>query len=290
MLNKREIQDWLITHIANLLKVTPEAIDISESFSNYGLSSLDVVSLSGELEQLLGRRLSPTLAYDHPNISLLAEYLAGDLTRSHSVGPSDGASTEPIAVIGIGCRFPGAKDPESFWQLLRDGVDAIAEVPADRWEKNEYYNADASVPGKSVSNWGGFLERVDQFDPFFFGISPIEAKYMDPQQRLLMELSYEALDDAGQIKENISGTRTGVFIGISSNEYSQLQFDDTAMITSHSGTGSALSIAANRISYFFNLLGPSLAVDTACSSSLTAVHLACQSIRNGECSMALAGE
>ena len=155
--------------------------------------------------------------------------------------------------------------------------------------KQAFYHPDPSVPGKSISYWGGFLDSIDQFDPFFFGISPIEAKYMDPQQRLLLELSYEALDDAGQIKENLAGTKTGVFIGISLNEYSQLQFGDPSMITSHSGTGSALSIAANRISYFFNFHGPSMAIDTACSSSLAAVHLACQSIRSGECGMALAG-
>ncbi|MEX2231038.1 MAG: type I polyketide synthase, partial [Cyclobacteriaceae bacterium] len=288
----REIQDWLIAHIEELLQVAPDKIDIRETFSNYGLSSLDVVTLSGDLEELLGRRLSPTLPYDYPNILTLSRYLAGNTENkeSSSLGNSlTGTSAEPIAVIGIGCRFPRAKNPESFWQLLRDGVDAISEIPADRWQKQAFYHPDPTVPGKSVSYWGGFLESIDQFDPFFFGISPIEAKYMDPQQRLLLELSYEALDDAGQIKENLAGTKTGVFIGISLNEYSQLQFGDPLMITSHSGTGSALSIAANRISYFFNFHGPSMAIDTACSSSLSAVHLACQSIRSGECGMALAG-
>ncbi|RYF96839.1 MAG: polyketide synthase, partial [Chitinophagaceae bacterium] len=198
-------------------------------------------------------------------------------------------AAEPIAVIGIACRFPGANDPDSFWQLLHDGVDMIREIPGDRWNKKAFYHPDPSIPGKSNSSWGGFLENIDQFDPFFFGISPIEAKYMDPQQRLLLELAYEAIDVAGQTKESLSGTKTGVFIGISLNEYSQLQFDDPAGITSHSGTGNALSIAANRISYFFNFHGPSMAIDTACSSSLTAVHLACQSLRNGECNIALAG-
>ena len=292
MLNKREIQDWLIAQIAELLHIAPDAIDVRESFSNYGLSSLDVVALSGDLEELLGRRLSPTLAYDYPNILTLSNHLAENIENKKSSSVTNSitnTSAEPIAVIGIGCRFPGAKDPESFWQLLRDGVDMIREVPADRWNKQAFYHPDPTVPGKSISSWGGFLENVDQFDPFFFGISPIEAKYMDPQQRLLLELSYEALDDAGQTKENLADSKTGVFIGISLNEYSQLQFGDPSMITSHSGTGNALSIAANRISYFFNFHGPSMAIDTACSSSLAAVHLACQSIRSGECSMALAG-
>ena len=292
MLNTKEIQSWLISHIAKLLDVAPATIDIRETFSNYGFSSLDVVSLSGDLEDLLGRRLSPTLAYDYPSILALSDYLAGNAQNKKNFSKLESlnsAAAEPIAIIGIACRFPGAADPDSFWQLLRDGLDMIREVPADRWEKNAFYDPDPAAPGKSVSYWGGFLDSIDQFDPFFFGISPIEAKQMDPQQRLLLELSYEAFDDAGKIKEYVSGTKTGVFIGISSNEYSQLQFGDPSTIASHSGTGSALSIAANRISYFFNLHGPSMAIDTACSSSLAAVHSACQSIRNGECEMALAG-
>ncbi len=294
MPNKREIQDWLITHIAELLRKDPGKIDIRESFSNYGLSSIDVVSLSGDMEEFIGRRLSPTVTFDYPNILTLSNYLADNKDPKDTKKPLSsvkltGSSIEPIAVIGMGCRFPGAKDIESFWQLLHDGVDMISEVPSDRWPRQAFYHPDPSVPGKSISYWGGFLEGIDQFDPFFFGISPIEAKYMDPQQRLLMELAYEALDDAGQIKDNLDGSDTGVYIGISVNEYSQLQFSDPLQINSHSGTGTALSIAANRISYFFNFRGPSMAIDTACSSSLGAVHMACQSIRNGECKMALAG-
>ncbi|MEP7279701.1 MAG: SDR family NAD(P)-dependent oxidoreductase [Bacteroidota bacterium] len=292
MPNTRQIQDWLITRIAELLQIDPGKINIRESFSNYGLSSFDAVTLSGDMEEFIGSRLSPTITYDYPDIFSLSEYLAANSDNRDaplSVNMLPGYSEEPIAVIGMSCRFPGASNPESFWKLLHDGIDMISEVPPDRWPKQAFYNADSSVPGKSISYWGGFLDNVDQFDPFFFGISPIEAKQMDPQQRLLLELSYEALDDAGQIKENIDGSDTGVFIGISVNEYSQLQLSDPLQINSHSGTGSALSIAANRISYFFNFHGPSIAIDSACSSSLAGVHLACQSIRNGECNMALAG-
>jgi len=292
MMSTRNIQDWLITRIADLLQLSPDTIDIQESFSSYGLSSLDAVTLSGDLEELLGRRLSPTLVYDYPNILTLSHHLIGDAENKTSAEPEKSiadTSAEPIAIIGMGCRFPGAQDAEAFWQLLRNGVDAISEVPSDRWSKRAFYHPDPSVPGKAISYWGGFLDNIDQFDPSFFGISPMEAKYMDPQQRLLLELAYEALDDAGQIKSNLDGTKTGVFIGISLSEYSHLQFEDPLLITSHSGTGSALSIAANRISYFFNFRGPSIAIDTACSSSLAAVHLACQSIRSGACSMALAG-
>ena len=291
-MNTREIQDWLIAHLAELLQVPPGSMDIRESFMNYGLSSRDAVALSGDLEELLGRRLSPTLAYEHPSILQLSQYLTEPLASSDPAPANHalaGHSTEPIAIIGMGCRFPGAPNLEAFWQLLRDGVDAISEIPTDRWPKEAFYHPDPSVPGKSISYWGGFLEGIDQFDPAFFGISPVEAKYMDPQQRLLLELAYEALDDAAQVTANLDGSKTGVFVGISINEYSNLQMDDPLLITSHSGTGSALSIAANRISYYFNFHGPSLAIDTACSSSLAAVHLACQSLRNGECEMALAG-
>jgi myxalamid-type polyketide synthase MxaE and MxaD len=291
-LNTKEIQDWLITQLAELLHIATDTIDIHDPFTNYGLSSRDAVTLSGDLEELLGRRLSPTLAYEYPSIRMLSRYLGEHIENKIPAINSNSfpkTSSEPIAVIGIGCRFPGAKDPESFWQLLRNGTDAISEIPVDRWQKHAYYHPDPAVPGKSISYWGGFLDNIDQFDPFFFGISPIEAEYMDPQQRLLLELSNEALDDAGLIRANLAGTKTGVFIGISINEYIQLQFGDPSLITSHSGTGNALSIAANRISYFFDFRGPSIAIDTACSSSLAAVHLACRSLRSGECGMALAG-
>lgn len=290
-LNTKQIEKWLVAQVSELMQIAPADLDIDQSFAHYGLSSKDVVTLSGELEELLGRRLSPTLAYEYPSIGALAKYLGNNKeagtpeeTEAHRTQPD-----EPIAIVGMSCRFPGAKDPQAFWQMLKAGEDKITEVPADRWPREAFYHPDPSMPGKAISYWGGFLENIDQFDPFFFGISPIEAKHMDPQQRLLMELSYEALDDAGFEKEHLDGTRTGVFIGISVNEYGHFQFGDPSAITSHSGTGSALSIAANRISYFYNFLGPSMAIDTACSSSLTAVHQACQSLRNGESNLALAG-
>jgi len=200
--------------------------------------------------------------------------------------------TEPIAIIGIGCRFPGAKDPEAFWQLLRDGIDAISEVPVDRWDSNAFYDANAGVPGKMNTRWGGFLEHVDQFDPHFFGISPREAGRMDPQHRLLLEVAWEALEDAGQAPHRLAGTQTGVFIGIGGIDYSQLQLrsgDFPFDIEAYTGTGNAHSIAANRLSYLFDLRGPSLPVDTACSSSLVAIHLARQSLLHGESTLALAG-
>jgi natural product biosynthesis luciferase-like monooxygenase protein len=203
------------------------------------------------------------------------------------------AKSEPIAIIGMGCRFPGQADsPEAFWRLLRDGVDAITEVPSDRWNIDSYFDPTAGMPGKMSTRWGGFLEQVDHFDPLFFEISPREAKYMDPQQRLLLEVSWEALEHAGQAPECLAGSQTGVFMGISNSDYSRLQLDQLdqpATTDVYSGTGNAFSIAANRLSYFLDLQGPSWAVDTACSSSLVALHQACQSLRKGECNLALVG-
>ena len=196
---------------------------------------------------------------------------------------------EPIAVIGMGCRFPGDCDtPEEFWKMLINKTDAIVDIPKDRWDKDLYYHPDKRVKGKMITKQGGFIKNIDMFDSSFFGIPPIEARRMDPQQRLLLEKSYMAVEDAGLRLEDISGTATGVFVGISTQEYSGIQNDYFARnyIDAHTNTGGALSIAANRISYMFNLKGPSFAVDTACSSSLVALHLGCRSIWNNESEMA----
>jgi amino acid adenylation domain-containing protein len=198
--------------------------------------------------------------------------------------------TEPIAVIGIGCRFPGgACDPGAFWRLLEAGGDAISQVPGDRWNVDALFHPEAATPGKMSSRWGGFLDRVDGFDAAFFGISPREAVRMDPQQRLLLEVAWEAFEDAGQTREHLAGSRTGVFAGICTTDYSRLQSSDLEDIDAYTGTGSSLSILAGRIAYLLDLHGPSVALDTACSSSLVAIHLACQSLRAGDCRLALAG-
>ncbi|MCP4262404.1 MAG: type I polyketide synthase [Planctomycetes bacterium] len=200
---------------------------------------------------------------------------------------------EPIAIIGMGCRFPGGADnPEAFWQLLCEGRDAIVEVPKDRWDIEAYYGTDPEVPGKIYTRSGGFLTGpVDQFDPQFFGISPREAVSLDPQQRLLLEVSWEALEHANLVPEKIYGSSTGVFVGITSFEYGLLLFGEANIerIDAYSGTGGTLGVAAGRLSYLFGLTGPSFIVDTACSSSLVTTHLACQSLRLRECDLALVG-
>ncbi len=196
---------------------------------------------------------------------------------------------EPIAIIGIGCRFPGAKDPESFWQLLRNGVDAIAEVPKDRWDIDAFYDPEPGKPGKMSTRWGGFLEQVDQFDPSFFGISPREVERMDPQQRLVLEVAWEAIENAGLAPDKVSGSQTGVFIGIGNYDYCRLLAKDITLANAYDGTGNTLSIAANRLSYILNLRGPSVVTETACSSSLVALHFACRSLESGESNMCLVG-
>jgi acyl transferase domain-containing protein/acyl carrier protein len=202
------------------------------------------------------------------------------------------ARSEPIAVVGLGCRLPGgASSPDAYWQLLLDGVDAVTEVPPERWDADALFDPDVLAPGATATRWGGFLEHVDRFDPDFFGISPREAARMDPQQRLLLEVAYEALEDAGETLERLDGSATGVFVGMHNyaDDYTRIQLADPDGIDTYTGTGTAQSIAANRLSYVFGFRGPSLALDTACSSSLVAVHLAVQSLRRGECELALAG-
>jgi acyl transferase domain-containing protein len=201
----------------------------------------------------------------------------------------DRGAQESIAVIGMACRFPGADNPEAFWALLRDGVNVVSEVPADRWNADEFYSADPDAPGKTYCRWGGFLRQIDRFDPDFFGISPREAASMDPQQRVFLEVAWEALEDAGITPDRLARTCTGVFAGIGPTEYPRLQLAEKDCIDAYTATGNAHSIVANRLSYLLDLRGPSLAVDTACSSSLVALHLACRSLHSGESQVAFAG-
>src|SRR5690242_1242327 len=198
------------------------------------------------------------------------------------------ARSEPIAIVGMACRFPGGADsPAAFWDLLSQGRDAISEVPADRWNIEAFYDPDPQTPGRMASRWGGFLRAIDGFDAGFFEMSPREARRLDPQQRLILELAYEALDDAAIAQDTLRGSPTGVFVGIYNTDYQTLQ--DPLQADVYAGTGTSNSMAAGRLSYLLDLQGPSMAINTACSSSLVAVHLACNALRAGECDLAIVG-
>jgi acyl transferase domain-containing protein len=200
------------------------------------------------------------------------------------------ARSEPLALIGIGCRLPGGvRSMEDFWDLLSRGVDAITPIPASRWDGQSFYDPDPEAPGRMRMRHGAFVDGVDEFDPYFFGISPREASRMDPQQRLFLEVAWEALDRAGLSREALAGSATGVFVGVNSADYLQLQVADPSWADTYTITGGTNSLIANRLSYLLDLRGPSLAVDTACSSALVAVHMACQSLRSGESDLAVVG-
>ncbi|MFE0375644.1 SDR family NAD(P)-dependent oxidoreductase [Streptomyces inhibens] len=197
---------------------------------------------------------------------------------------------EPIAVVGMGCRFPGGvSDPETFWKLLKSRTDATSTVPAGRWDAELLHDPETARPGTVRSKRGGFLDSIDTFDAEFFGIPPREAETLDPQHRLLLEVAWEALEHMGQAPTALQGTQTGVFVGIGIDDYKLLQTSDLSRIDGHMGTGNLFCAAAGRLSYLLGVRGPSLAVDTGCSSSLVTVHLAMQSLRSGECDLALAG-
>ena len=291
----RTIQAWLVDRIAQQLQKDAAAIDVHEPFDRFGLDSIALVSISGELEDWLGQPVSPTLLYSYPTISALGDYLGKLLIRGSMQEPqarlSRRARGEPIAIVGMGCRFPGGDAPDAFWQLLRGGFDAISDIPADRWDVDRFYDPNPEAVGKMYTRRGGFLRKVDLFDPQFFSISPREAVGIDPQQRLLMEIAWETLEDAGQPPELLETGRTGVFVGISTCDYSRLgsRKHDLKTIDTYTATGTATSIAAGRLAYFLGLTGPCMAIDTACSSSLVAVHQAIESLRKGECNSALTG-
>ncbi|MEO1132051.1 MAG: beta-ketoacyl synthase N-terminal-like domain-containing protein [Cyanobacteria bacterium J06639_1] len=225
------------------------------------------------------------------SMSAVKRALVAIETMQAKLDAIEAARYEPLAIVGMACRYPGGADrPEAFWQLLHDGEDAIADVPADRWDAEALYDPDPDAPGKIATRKGGFLDDIDRFDAQFFGISAREARSLDPQQRLLLETSWEALERANCPPQSLANTDTGVFVGICSNDYGKalVGSGDRSNIDAFYGTSNAISVAAGRVSYVLGLRGPSLSVDTACSSSLVAVHLACQSLRNGECSTAIA--
>ncbi|MBI5785598.1 MAG: SDR family NAD(P)-dependent oxidoreductase [Rhodocyclales bacterium] len=212
------------------------------------------------------------------------------LEQHEQIEAADRRAHEPLAVVGMACRFPGADDPAAFWELLAKGRDAIGEVPADRWDIDAYFDPDPDAPGHMSVRAGGFLAKVDEFDAAFFGIAPREALTMDPQQRLLLEVAWQALENAGIAPERLAGTATGVFVGIcNSDHFHRLLQRGPEAIDAYLASGNAHSVAAGRISYCLGLQGPAMAIDTACSSSLVALHAATRSLRSGESRVALVG-
>ncbi|MFY1830940.1 SDR family NAD(P)-dependent oxidoreductase [Myxococcus fulvus] len=289
-MSEQAIQAWLVARITALLGL--ETLDPQERLSRYGLDSVKVVALMTELSGVLGRPVSPLLFWRHPSIHALAAALSGRAqTESRPVATTSASRPvdEPIAVVGLACRMPGAPDVASFWRRLCEGYDAMREVPAERWDIDAYHDAELQAPGKMVARRASFVDGVQGFDPLFFGISPREAEQMDPQQRLMLELAWEVLEDAGVPATGLRDSSTGVFVGAIWHDYAVLHQNACAAVTPHTATGQALNIVANRISYALGLRGPSVTLDTACSSSLVAAHLACQSLRAGECRLALVG-
>lgn len=267
-------------------------VDADRLFIDYGIGSADAVVLAAELETRLGTPLPNTVFYDHPTPRALAEHLAGAVRRPDRPSPGTALThhdtsraVEPVAIVGIGCRLPGAEGPGELWRLLADGVDAVGTVPGERAARHPGWRE----PGVGE---GGFLPDVEGFDPAFFTVNAREAEAMDPQQRMLLEVAHESLQDAGLRLADLAGSQTGVFAGISSGDFLVRSFSPglaPAEPGLYTPTGVAHSVAANRISYVFDLHGPSMSVDTACSSSLVAVHQAVTALQTGQCDTALAG-
>ncbi|NVJ08010.1 SDR family NAD(P)-dependent oxidoreductase, partial [Myxococcus sp. AM001] len=297
VLGRDALESAVRQQVAGVLGLDPKRpIPSGRGFADLGMDSLMAVELRERLQRVVGQPLSATLVFNYPNVQALTEYLVGlvaertprtEAPEAKRVAHAD----EPIAIIGMACRFPGDADsPEAYWRLLRDGVDATTEVPADRWDVDALFDVDPEAPGKVYMRKGGFLRDVAGFEPQFFGISPREAESMDPQQRLLLEVGWEALERSGINPDTLRDTNTGVFVGITASDYSRVILNqDPSAVDAYFASGTSLNVAPGRLSFALGLHGPSMAVDTACSSSLVALHLACQSLRSGESTLALSG-
>jgi mycoketide-CoA synthase len=285
--------DLVRSHIATVLgNTTPEAIDPDKAFQELGFDSLTAVEMRNRLKAATGLPLSPTLIFDYPTPNGLATYIRSELAgvpqQMKQVAAVRATTDDPIAIVGMACRFPGGVDsPEGLWDIVAQGRDVLTEFPNDRgWDLAGLYNPDPDVPGACYTRTGGFVDGVADFDPAFFGVGPSEALAMDPQQRLFLELSWEALERSGIEPGGLRGSATGVFAGVYPQGYGM---GAAPTVEGFRLTGQSSSVASGRVSYVLGLEGPAVSVDTACSSSLVALHMAVQSLRSGECDLALAG-
>jgi len=291
------VRRWLVDYLVENNGCSPEHIDRGASMHDLGVGSRDAVVLTGVLSEFLGRPVSPVDFWQYPTVDALAKFLTGGEVEPLAeavVRREYGSDDEPIAVIGLGCRFPGGpgegniEGTDAFWEFLTEGRSSVGEVPEQRWTWADDGTPEGGAALAGVTRWGSFLRDIDAFDAEFFEILPREATRMDPQQRLLLEVVQEALENAGIPADSLAETQTGVFAGASAGDYAHLSGGNLDQVDAWYSTGGAVSIIANRVSYYFDLRGPSVTIDTACSSSLVAVHLACQSLRSGDSNLALA--